>query len=76
MTRQPESNLPAFLVPPATAPMTPVEAALLDLLDRIAVLEQVVAAQAEVIRRQQLRLDSLERTRRAGHRTAAIRGAA
>jgi hypothetical protein len=40
--------------------MTPVEAALLDLLNRTADLEQVVKAQAEVIRRQQLRLDQLE----------------
>jgi hypothetical protein len=41
--------------------MTPVEAALLDLLNRTFDLEATLAAQAEVIRRQQQRLDHLER---------------
>ncbi len=60
MTRGRADDLPEMLAPSPRPPMTPVEAALLDLLNRTADLEQVVKAQAEVIRRQQLRLDQLE----------------
>jgi hypothetical protein len=54
------SPLPEFLAPPPRSPLTPTEAALLDLLNRTFELEQITKAQAEVIRRQQMRLDHLE----------------
>lgn len=60
MSRGRAADLPDMLAPSPRPPMTPVEAALLDLLNRTFELEQLVRAHAEVIRRQQLRLDHQE----------------